>query len=98
MYQLCDRLKELRKRNNISQSTLAKQMELTRATVNAWEMGISYPNAQSLIMLSKYFKVSVDYILGLDNSEKVDLSGLNEKEKNMICDMIKYLSDLKGTV
>lgn len=93
MYRLNERLKELRKRDAISQNQLAKKMELTRATVNAWEMGISYPNAQSLIMLSKHFKVSVDYILGTSDKEEIDISMLNEKEKRMICEMVQYLSE-----
>ena len=90
MYKLNERLKELRNQNNISQNALAKQMNLTRATVNAWEMGISCPNAQSLTMLSQFFKVSVDYLLGLDNKETIDITNLNEKEKNMVYELVNY--------
>lgn len=95
MYQLNERLKNLRKQHNISQNALAKQMELTRATINAWEMGISFPNAQSLILLSDYFNVSVDYILGLDDREMLDISMLDDKEKHMINEMVKHLNSLK---
>lgn len=95
MYQLNERLKELRNRYNISQNALAKEMNLTRATINAWEMGISYPNAQSLVMLSEYFKVSVDYILGLKEDDMMNISKLNDREKKMIYDMVSYLSELK---
>ncbi len=70
-------------------------MDLTRATINAWEMGISYPNAQSLIMFSRYFKVSVDYLLGMSDNETLDISSLTDKEKRMVCDMVKHLADLK---
>ena len=96
MYQLNERLKELRSKMGISQNSLAKKMNLTRATINAWEMGISYPNAKSLIMLSEFFKVSVDYILGLDNIESVDISNLNEAEKKLIYDIVNYLSEIKN--
>lgn len=64
MYKLYDRLREIRERENISQNALANALGITRASVNAWEMGISAPNAQSLVMLSKYFNVSVDICLG----------------------------------
>lgn len=93
MYKLSERLKELRRQNNISQNALAKQMNLTRATVNAWEMGISCPNAQSLVMLSQYFKVSVDFLLGLNNRETIDITQLNEKEKNIVYDLVNYFID-----
>lgn len=95
MYQLNERLKELRRVYGISQNALAKEMALTRATINAWEMGISFPNAHSLIMLSKYFKVSVDYLLGISDNEMLDISSLSDKEKGMIYDMVKHLADLK---
>lgn len=95
MYKLSERLKELRNQNNISQNALAKQMNLTRATVNAWEMGISTPNAQSLILLSQFFKVSVDYLLGIDNTETVDITLLNREEKNIIYSLVKYFDELK---
>ena len=96
MYKLNERLKELRKENNISQNALAKQMNLTRATVNAWEMGISYPNAQSLILLSQYFKVTVDYLLGIDNSETIDITSLTTEEKNIVCNLVKYFNNKKN--
>ncbi len=96
MYKLNERLKELRKENNISQNALAKQMNLTRATVNAWEMGISYPNAQSLILLSQYFKVSVDYLLGIDNAETIDITSLTTEEKNIVCNLVKYFNNIKN--
>ena len=96
MYKLNERLKELRKENNISQNALAKQMNLTRATVNAWEMGISYPNAQSLILLSQYFKVTVDYLLGIDNSETIDITSLTTEEKNIVCNLVKYFNNMKN--
>lgn len=93
MYQLHEKLKALRNRDNISQNALAKQMNLTRATINAWEMGINYPNSQSLIMLADFFNVSVDYLLGLDDREMLNISKLNDREKKMIAEMVKYLSE-----
>lgn len=96
MYQLNERLRNLRLQNNISQNALAKQMDLTRATINAWEMGISYPNAQSLILLSNYFNVSVDYILGLDDKQMLDISQLTNDEKRMINEIVNHFINLKN--
>ena len=96
MYKLYERLKLLRKRNNLSQNALAKKMGVTRATVNAWEMGISFPNAQSLMVLAKFFKVSVDYLFGNDDSDTIDISALNDEEKKLIYDMINYMTSKKA--
>ncbi len=95
MYLLYERLKELRNRCNLSQNELAKKMGVQRATVNAWEMGISFPNAQSLVLLAKYFKVSVDYLLGYNDDDMIDVSELNDKEKKLIYDMITYMLSTK---
>ena len=95
MNRFYNRLRELRERESISQNALANTLGITRDSVNAWEMGLSAPNAQSLVMLAKYFKVSIDYLLGLDNSEYIDISALNSTEKELVCSMIRYLSSLK---
>lgn len=91
IYDFSERLKTLRKRDNISQNVLAKTLGITRASVNAWEMGISYPNAQSLILLAKYFNVSVDYLLGIDNRTLLDISGLDSKGQELISKIVKYM-------
>ncbi len=95
MYKLSERLKVLRERDNISQNALAKELNITRATINAWEMGISYPNAQSLILLSKYFNTSVDYLLGIDERNMLNISELNHTEQEIVSKMVKYLISLK---
>lgn len=96
MKRLYNRLRELREREHISQNSLAASLGITRASVNAWEMGISAPNAQSLVLLSRFFNVSVDYLLGLNDNEYLDISTLNPTEKEMICSMVRYLSSLKN--
>ena len=95
MYQFSERLKKLRIERNMSQNELSKKMDLTRATINAWEMGINTPNAQSLVLLASFFKVSVDYLLGLDNRQKVDIEDLNQTEKKIVNDMVDYFCKIK---
>ena len=94
IYDFSGRLKTLRKRDNISQNALAKTLGITRASVNAWEMGISYPNAQSLILLAKYFNVSVDYLLGIDDRTFLDISGLDPTGQELISKIVKHMLSL----
>ena len=35
---ICDRIKELREKAGYSQAQLAKRLDVTRSSVNAWEM------------------------------------------------------------
>lgn len=65
-------------------------MSVTRSSVNAWEMGISVPTAPKLVELSLYFKVSTDYILGLENSEVIQLDDLSVQQKKIIYSLLSY--------
>ena len=62
--------------------------------MNAWEMGISNPNMQSLVELSEYFHVSVDYLLGLDDKEMISIEKLYPEEKTMIVRLVNYFEYL----
>ena len=85
-----ERIKKIREKNGLTQATIARKLGISRSAVNAWEMGISVPSAQYLVELSKLFKVSTDYLLGLDEKETVDISFLDEEEKRMIYSMLDY--------
>ena len=62
-----ERLKMLRIENNISQNQLAKNLKISQSNVSVWEAGEQMPSAENLIVLAKYFKCSVDYLLGLED-------------------------------
>lgn len=61
-----DRLKELRKDANLSQAQLAEKVGLTHTAIGLWEQQKRIPNLDAVIELAKYFKVSLDYIAGLE--------------------------------
>lgn len=58
------RLKELRKKANITQVEFAKQFHISKGTIAMWETGKRQPDYESLIKLADYFNVSLDYLLG----------------------------------
>ena len=94
--QFAERLKQLREREHLSQSGLATAIGATRAAVNAWEMGISNPNTQFLMELARYFHVSVDYLLGLNNTEQLILTSLTEEEKKIILQLVHYFDKARS--
>lgn len=87
---ICDRIKEAREKNGLTQSGLAKKLGLSRSAVNAWEIGVNIPSAQYLIALSKLFKVSTDYLLEIDHRETIDITALREEEKQLMYDLMGY--------
>ncbi len=64
MVQFKDRLKELRKEKNISQQTLGNIVNSSKMAISHWEKGHSEPSIAQLILLSDFFEVSVDYLIG----------------------------------
>ncbi len=61
------RLIELRKELGLSQTKLAKELGVSQDTISLWERNKSYPDAEMIIKLAKFYKVSSDYILGLED-------------------------------
>ena len=90
-----DKIKELREKANISQSELARNLGVTRSSVNAWEMGISTPTTQYVVEMAQLFRVSTDYILGVANHHTISLDGLSEEEMHIIYSMLDYFNKKK---
>ena len=88
---VADRIKALRESKNYTQAELAKQLGITRSSVNAWEMGISVPSTQYIVELASIFKVSTDYLLGVHDSVSINVSGLTEKDIELIHSIISHL-------
>lgn len=62
-------IKDLRIKNDLSQSDLALSLGIKRHTISAYETGSITPPIDKLILISKYFGVSIDYLCGLSNNE-----------------------------
>ena len=60
MIATAERIKTLRENFGLSQAELASRLDITRSSVNAWEMGISVPSTQYIVELAQLFGVSTD--------------------------------------
>ena len=92
---IAERITHLREENNLTQSSLAKKLNVTRSSVNAWEMGISVPSTALIVDLAKLFHVSTDYLLGLNENATLDISSLNDKETMILYELIEYFKSQK---
>lgn len=57
------RLKQLRKKRNITQLKLAMDLNMNQNTISRYETGEREAGYNELIMIADYFNVSVDYLL-----------------------------------
>lgn len=59
------RIRDLREDKDLSQSQLAEILNISQSTYSRYESGYLDVPSEVLISLSKFYDVSVDYILGL---------------------------------
>ena len=84
-------LKTLRLHHNMTQAQLAQKLGVTKSVVSAYENSLRMPSYDILISISKVFKVTTDYLLGLEQKQEIDLSGLSEEEIAALLNLIKAM-------
>lgn len=87
---LYENIKTLREQAGITQSELARRLNVSRVSVNAWETGLSVPSAQNVVELAQIFRVSTDTILGVDSSCMLDISDLTAEQKKLVADLVRH--------
>lgn len=85
-------LKTLRKQKDFTQAQLAEKLGLTKSVISAYENGLRMPSYDILISIANIFKVTTDFLLGLENRQTVDFSGLTEEEIAALLNLIKAMS------
>lgn len=60
-----DRIKALRIQNNLTQQELGDAIQVSVVSIRCWETGTKNPSLHAIIALSKIFKVSTDFLLGV---------------------------------
>ncbi|USS87630.1 helix-turn-helix domain-containing protein [Fructilactobacillus hinvesii] len=91
-----NKISELRKIKNMSQTDLAKAIHVAPSTVGMWETGRRSIKDDDLIALANYFGVTVDYILerpvdlGDTTVAAHMLDGLTDEQKQEINEYIEF--------
>lgn len=88
---IAEKIKKLREARGWSQAELARRLSVTRNGVNSWEQGLSMPSPACLVDLAKVFSVSTDYLLGIENLDSVNVTGLGAKEVALLTEMADML-------
>lgn len=63
-----NRIRQLRIENGINQSEFAKKMKVANSTMCNYENGTREPDYEIACKMADYFKVSLDFLLGRDNT------------------------------
>lgn len=66
------RLRELRMNENMTQKELAKRLSLSTSTIGMYEQNRRFPDAEILSKIALIFGVSVDFLIGKDDSDYIN--------------------------
>lgn len=90
---LNSQIKKLRLANGITQVDLAKKLGVTKQCVSNWENDNIQPSVDMLIKLSEFFKVSTDYMLGVENRKIIDVTNLTDEQIAHIRYIVKDIAE-----
>lgn len=77
---LNENIKRLRTANNLTQVELAADLGVSKQCVSNWENDYIQPSIEMLIKIAQYFKVSIDFLLDLNDTNQINVSGLSDRE------------------
>ena len=63
---ISNKIKQLRMERNLSQQEVSNAICVSQRTVSSWENGENEPKASYIVKLAKFYDVSADYLLGLE--------------------------------
>lgn len=78
-----NRLKELRKKSNLTQEQLAAKFYLNKSSISRYENGTQVPEHDLLEKIADYFNVSIDYLLGRSEGQYSSTNANNEAAKRI---------------
>ena len=91
-----ERLSQLRKQNNLSQTTVAKRIGVSSALISAYEKGERNPSIEKIILLADIYHTTTDYLLGRtqpsENNVLLDISHLSPEQVRIIRELVKNMN------
>lgn len=86
------RICEMRTAMGWSQVEMAKRLGVVKQTVSNWENDNIQPSVEMLVRISKVLNVPTDYLLGLDEELRIDVTGL---PANVVAHLNLLIEDYK---
>ena len=75
---LADKIINLRKKNGWSQEELAEKLNVSRQAVSKWEGAQSTPDLEKILMMSKIFGVTTDFLV----KDEIEMEEISENAEN----------------
>ena len=91
IYDFGIRLKQLRKKKGLSQSEVAKRLDVTKNTISSYERNVISPKLEVLVALAVLYNSSVDYILGLSKRSHIYIDDCAPEHQKLIINVVESI-------
>lgn len=91
---LPEKLKEFRRKNGISQRTVAEKLDVSPSIISSYETGERTPSVENLLQLSALYRCSTDYLLGkekVSHHAVIPVDGLSAKQIHLLTELIETM-------
>ncbi|AFA48220.1 helix-turn-helix domain-containing protein [Acetobacterium woodii] len=89
-----DRLKSIRLKNDMTQEELGNLLNKSKNNISQYETGKREPDLETLNIISDYFKVSLDYLLG-KSDDQIPVRNLDQDLNDELDTESKWLNFLR---
>ena len=89
---LAPRLRQLRLEKHLRQDQVAALIGIDKSTVSAYENDLRQPSCEILVRFANLYRVSVDFLLGRNEDQTLDVSGLTGAEIALVRDLVASMS------
>lgn len=86
------KLQSLRKASNLSQEELATELGVSRQAVSKWESGVSYPEMDKLILMTKIFNCTLDDLVNDSVDDASIMKQESSKGQNYIDSLLEFIT------
>lgn len=90
-------IRRLRMARGINQVEFAQKIGVTKQCVSNWENDNILPSIEMLVKIAKFFSVSTDSLLGMQNDQVIYVDGLTEEEISHIRLLINDIKTARKT-
>lgn len=91
MVEFGQRLRNLRKQKNMTQKQLADLIGVKNSIISFYEVGDRFPSPEIIVKLAAVLHTSTDYLLGVERSKSVDITGLDADDERVVRMIVEQL-------
>ena len=82
------RLRDLRKKHNMSQEELGRRVNRSKSVICSYKSNLKFPTLGVLTDFAAIFNVSLDYMVGFDKAETISVEKLSSPQKQLVYTII----------